>query len=180
MEKRKIGSKKITNIRGIFILEMFVIMLFFILLMALVNNGIVNVTRQEWLSASDSAALAGAVVLHEKAGEATAGLDAIDEAIRMALLHSWMGGAITNAQVVVTLGNWADCAFTAGNVSPNAVRVEISPPLDESGNPTGFMTLFGSIDMPMFQTLTFPVSSVGVVYEDAAVLVEYQGNVCIN
>ncbi len=164
---------------GILALEPLVIMLLFIFIMVLANNGIVNVINQNWIHAANSAALAGAEKLYEKSNNPNAGQMAIDEAVSYALLQSWLGRQITVAQVTVTTGRWVNCTFSAGGSPLNAVRVDISAPVDPEGNLSGITALFGQIKLPMFATLPDQTTAVAAYYESKVVLVEHFGNTCV-
>lgn len=166
------------NIRGMFIFEFVILMLIFIFMMILVNNGIVNLIHQEWRSAAQSAALGGAAKLNERKDHPNAKKEAINEAITMATLHQWMEGYVNEKQLNIAVGRWENCLFVEDKQPPNAVRVEISPPRSNAGNVTGLLAFFGTFDMAFFQKTHDKVSAVGAVYNETAVLVDYEGNVC--
>lgn len=178
--KNAINKKMISDrkIRGIFIFEFVLIMLIFIFMMILVNNGIVNLIHQEWRSAAQSAALGGAGKLNERKDHPNAKNEAIKEAITLATLHQWMEGYINEKQLNISVGRWDDCLFVEGRQPSNAVKVEITPPRSSAGNVTGLLAFFGTFDVAFFQKSFQKVSAVGVVYDETAVLVDYEGNVC--
>lgn len=170
---------KLHKQKGILALEPVILMLLFALTLMLANNGIVNVIRNEWYNTARSAAIAGAKTLSEETGNSNANQLAIDEALAFALAHQWLGRNIQGSQVAVSVGQWSNCIFTAGAEPANAVRVDISAPLDGDGSPTGITAFFGRIQAPMLETLPNPTTAVASVIDSTAVLVDFDSGVCI-
>ena len=158
-------------------LEPVLALLIFSFVLVVANNGIVYTIQQQWSNAARAAALAGARVLYEKSENPTVASLAVNEALSLALLHSWLGRPMDAGQVLITLGVWENCLFTPTTISPNACRVDINGPTDEGGNPIGITAFFGRINVPMFAPITTQTAVAGLD-ETTALLVEYQGEVC--
>ena len=168
---------KIKKIRGMLILEIFILMFFFVYLMLLINNGLVNVIQAGWYNAADGASLSGAETLRLNPDDPQR---AIDMALDIATRHTWLGRPIDAGSVTATVGRWESCVFTADSEDAlNAVRVDIARPTDSDGNPTGLTAIFGNIDLPFFQRLPATTTSVSSKDNRRAFLVEWQGEVCL-
>ena len=152
--------------KGFLALEAVIIMIMFFLVMVLANNGIVNVVHQEWSNAAQAGAMAGAEKLRPGNGSSSAEQQARDAALTLTLLHTWLGKPLNAAQVTVTLGVWNNCQFrTSSESAANAVRVEIAPPVDAFGNPTGLLAFFGRIQNSMFQSLESKTTAIAAVLQ---------------
>ncbi|MFQ5729381.1 MAG: type II secretion system protein J [Waddliaceae bacterium] len=169
--------------RGFLALETAIVLLLFSVMMVLVNNGIVNVIRQEWYNAANAAAMAGVAKLLEEEGNPDAIQLAIDEATQFAGLHTWLGRAIQTGQVVVKVGDWKDCTYVAdeGKNDFTTVQVEVYLPVDEEGNLTDITAFFGRLQAPLLQTLPDKIiATATIVDDDVLVLVEDEGRACQN
>ena len=178
METRKLKNHH--SIRGFLALEVPILILIFYFVMGVVNNGIVNVIQMEMRAAAESAALGGAGMLYDKRGQLFVGRDAIEEASRMALLHSGIEGPVQPGQVSVSTGTWINCLYIQNTLIPNAVKVSISIPVNDLGETIGFTSFFGQLEVPFFQRIEPTVTAVAAYYADAIVLTEFEGNVCLN
>lgn len=172
-------SQQLFQQRGFLILEPFIVLLFFSIIIILVNNGVVHVIQKEWYSTVKSAAIAGGQKLLEEEENPDANQAAVNEAMQIALLHRWFDRPVQVGQITVTLGEWSNCIFTENGEPTNAVRVDITPPVDEGGSPTGITAIFGRFQAPMLATFSEQITAVAAVMDSSVVLVEYQGAACV-